>query len=263
MQKGGRTVPRRTALITGAGSGLGSGIARILAREGYDLAIHTGSNRERAERLAQELAAQHEIRAEAFYADFSKGGGAKTLFDDFRARFDRLDLFVNNAGVTKGAPISDMTEELFDLVSNINWKNAYFCVQQAGDFMAEKGIRGSMVLISSNNHALVGYGGSIYSLVKESLVKFTRHAALEYAQYGIRVNCISPGWVDTGEERMGGGQKERSIPGIPMKRWVQPEEIGDWIVFLVSQAAASLTGDNIELDGGVRIMTSPPESYRL
>ena len=69
--------------------------------------------------------------------------------------------------------------------------------------------------------------------------------------------------VDTGEERMGGGQKERSIPGIPMKRWVQPEEIGDWIVFLVSQAAASLTGDNIELDGGVRIMTSPPESYRF
>ena len=112
-----------------------------------------------------------------------------------------------------------------------------------------------MIIISSNNHAMNWYGASVYATVKEALVKFTRHAAMEFAQYGIRVNCIAPGWIDTGEARMGGGQKERSIPAIPMKRWVQPEEIGQWILFLDGPAAASLTGDTIELDGGVRIMT--------
>ena len=252
---------KKTALITGAGSGLGSGIARVLARDGYDVAIHTGTNEERAKALAESLAAEYGVRAEALLADFSRGGGAQRLFAQFRERFDRLDLFVNNAGVTKGGPILHMTEETFDLVHNINWKNAYFSVQQAAAFMVETGRSGNMVLISSNNHAMNWYGASVYATVKEALVKFTRHAAMEFAQYGIRVNCIAPGWIDTGEARMGGGQKEKSIPGIPLKRWVQPEEIGQWVLFLSGPAAASLTGDTIELDGGVRIMTGPPSDY--
>jgi 3-oxoacyl-[acyl-carrier protein] reductase len=256
-------MPRKTAIVTGAGSGLGSGIARVLAGAGYDLALHTGSNPDRAQALALELHAAHGVRAEAFQADFTKPGGAQALFAHVRASFDRLDLFVNNAGVTKGGPILGMTEEVFDLVNAINWKNAYFCVQQAAAFMKETGCAGSMVLISSNNHAMNWYGASVYGCVKEALVKLTRHAAMEFAQYGIRVNCIAPGWVDTGEARMGGGQKERSIPSIPMKRWVQPEEIGQWILFLSGPAAASLTGDTIELDGGVRIMTGPASDYGL
>lgn len=178
-------------------------------------------------------------------------------------RFERLDLFVKNAGVTKGEPILQMTEETFDLVHNVNWKNAYFSVQQAASIMVETKTAGNMVIISSNNHAMNWYGASVYATVKEALVKFTRHAAMEFAQYGIRVNCIAPGWIDTGEARMGGGQKERSIPAIPMKRWVQPEEIGQWILFLDGPAAASLTGDTIELDGGVRIMTGKPSDYGL
>ena len=129
--------------------------------------------------------------------------------------------------------------------------------------MVEMKTAGNMVIISSNNHAMNWYGASVYATVKEALVKFTRHAAMEFAQYGIRVNCSAPGWIDTGEARMGGGQKERSIPAIPMKRWVQPEEIGQWILFLDGPAAASLTGDTIELDGGVRIMTGKPSDYGL
>ncbi len=255
-------MPQKTALITGAGSGLGRGVARALALGGYDLALHTGSNEARARALAEEIAKESGKRAEVFAADFSQSGGALKLFAQFREKFDRLDLFVNNAGVTMGAPILDMTEEIFDTVNNINWKNAYFCVQQAAQTMVDKGTRGNMVLISSNNHAMNWHGASIYAVVKEALVKFTRHAAMEFARYGIRVNCIAPGWVDTGEARMEGYQ-ESSIPEIPMKRWVKPSEIGEWILFLSSPACASLTGDTIELDGGVRIMTGPPESYGL
>ena len=92
---------KKTALITGAGSGLGSGIARVLARNGYDVAIHTGTNAERARALAESLAAEYGVRAEVFLADFSQAGGAQRLFAQFRERFDRLDLFVNNAGITR------------------------------------------------------------------------------------------------------------------------------------------------------------------
>ena len=250
----------KTALVTGAGSGLGSGIVRVLAGAGYDVAIHTGSNGGRAGALAEELRAQTGRRFEVIVSDFTKPGGAEDLFS--RYPFEALDLFVNNAGVTMGAPILKMTREIFDTVSSVNWENAYFCVQQAARFMVDKGTRGNIVIISSNNHALNWNGISLYAILKEALVKFTRNAAMEFAQYGIRVNCIAPGWINTGEARLE-RHKETSLKGIPLKRWVQPSEIGEWILFIAGPAAASLTGDTIELDGGVRIMSGTPESYGL
>jgi NAD(P)-dependent dehydrogenase (short-subunit alcohol dehydrogenase family) len=228
----------KKALVTGAGSGTGRGIARTLVNAGYDLVIHTGSNEERARSLAAELAGQSGRRVEVAVSDFSKPGGAQELFRQYP--FDTLDLFVNNAGVTMGAPILKMTEDIFDTVSNINWKNAYFSVQQAARLMVEKGTKGSMVIISSNNHAMNWNGISIYAILKEALVKFTRHAAMEFAQYGIRVNCIAPGWINSGEARIE-RFKESSLKSIPFKRWVEPSEIGEWILFLAGPAAASLT----------------------
>lgn len=185
---------KKTALITGAGSGLGSGIARVLARSGYDVAIHTGTNVERARALAESLAAECGVRAEVFSADFSQAGGAQRLFAQFRERFDRLDLFVNNAGITKGGPILQMTEETFDLVHNVNWKNAYFSVQQAASIMVETKTAGNMVIISSNNHAMNWYGASVYATVKEALVKFTRGMRpWNFAQYGHPRQLHCPG----------------------------------------------------------------------
>ena len=250
----------RAALITGAGSGLGSGLARVLAYAGYDVAIHTGSNEQRAQTLATDLREQSGQRIEVIAADLSKPSGAEELFNKYP--FDRLDLYVNNAGVTKGAPIIKMTENMFDELSNINWRSAYFGVQRAAKIMIENETRGNIIIISSNNHAMNNNNMSVYGTLKEALVKFTRHAAMEFARYGIRVNCIAPGWINTGEARVE-QFKEPSLKGIPLKRWVEPSEIGEWILFITGPAAASLTGDTIELDGGVRIMSGAPESYGL
>lgn len=252
-------MPDKVALITGAGSGLGRGVARILTRAGFDLGIHTGSNEERARQLAEELRKESGRRVEVFVSDFSKPGGAEKLFGQFRQSFDRLDILVNNAGVTIVARIFNVTQELWDTINNINWRNAFFCVKEAAQFMAEKRIRGSMVLISSNQHNMKG-GNVLYSLVKDSLVKYTEHAAMQFARYGIRVNCIAPGFVNTGEERMESA-RETSLKDIPLRRWVEPEEIGRWILFMDGPEAASLTGQTIELDGGVRLMTGRPEFY--
>jgi len=249
----------KVALITGAGSGLGSGIARVLCAEGYDIALHTGSNTERALTLKEELS-RISPKVEVFPADFSKGGGADELFRQFNSVFDRLDIFVGNAGISMFGRISDMTEERFDMIHNINYKSAYFCVQQAAKVMIGAGVKGSMVLISSNHHAQVSRGNSAYSISKESLVKLVKHAAVDFAGHGIRVNCIAPGWVNTGEKRMEGYYDEY-VKQIPLHRWVQPEEIARWILFLDSPAALSLTGDTIELDGGVRLMSGDPKHY--
>ncbi|MDR3120893.1 MAG: SDR family oxidoreductase, partial [Clostridiales bacterium] len=109
----------KVAVVTGAGSGLGRGIAKALAMNGYDVGIHSGSNAERARALAKELGETSGRRVEAFESDFTQPGGAVRLFEQFNGKFDRLDLFVNNAGVTMGGRILDLTEEVFDTVNNI------------------------------------------------------------------------------------------------------------------------------------------------
>ena len=250
----------KVALITGAGSGLGSGIARVFYAEGFDIGLHTGSNTERAYELKEELSTKPGQRVEVFTSDFSKNGGAKKLFDQFNESFERLDIFVANAGVSMFDRMADITEEKFDMIHNINYKSAYFCVREAARSMIDSGVAGSIVLISSNQHVTIGRGNSTYSISKESMVKLTKHAGVEYARNGIRVNCIAPGFVNTGEKRME-GMYERFLNTIPLRRWVQPEEIALWILFLHSQAAMSLTGDTIELDGGVRLMSGDATTY--
>ncbi|NLF78956.1 MAG: SDR family oxidoreductase [Chloroflexi bacterium] len=126
--------------------------------------------------------------------------------------------------------------------------------------MIETGTKGSMVLISSNHHATVLPGTTPYAIVKEGLVKLTKHAAMEFACHGIRINCIAPGWINTGEARME-GYYDHWVQLIPLHRWVQPEEIAQWVLFLAGPACASLTGDTIELDGGVRLMSGDPQRY--
>jgi len=251
---------KKVALITGAGSGLGSGIARVFCKEGFDIALHTGTNTERAEKLKDELLAGSGSRVEVFTADFSENGGAPLLFEQFNKAFDRLDILVANAGVSMFDRMSVMTEEKFDMIHNINFKSAYFCVREAAKVMIKAEIRGSMVLISSNQHLNIGRGNSAYSISKKSMIKLTKHAAIEYARNGIRINCIAPGYVNTGEKRME-EMYDKSIPTIPLLRWVEPEEIAQWILFLDGPAAKSLTGDTIELDGGVRLMTGDPAYY--
>jgi len=252
-------MPDKIALITGAGSGLGRGVARVLVNAGYDLGIHTGSNEERALSLAEDLRKESGRRVEVFVSDFSMPGGAEKLFEQFRKSFDHLDIFVNNAGVTIGGSILSTTQDLWDTINNIDWRNAFFCVKEAALYMIEKRTRGTMVLVSSNQHNWIGRNVP-YSLVKDSIVKFTQHAAMQFARYGIRVNCIAPGFVNNGEKRLE-GKFEASSKEIPLRRWVEPEEMARWILFMDSPAAASLTGQTIELDGGVRLMTTRPELY--
>jgi len=140
---------RKKALVTGAGMGVGYGIALELAKAGYDIAVHYNSSAKGASELCSRAEALG-VKAIQIQADIGKYEEIISLFETVKREFGKIDVFVNNSGITAGGPILDATEELFDTVCRVNWKGAYFCVQQAAKLMVETNVKGSIIIISSN-----------------------------------------------------------------------------------------------------------------
>ena len=251
---------KRYALITGAGSGIGTGTAIELARNGYHVVFHYNRSKETAEEAVREVI-ENSGSADIIQANIRETAEIDRMFAEYKERFGRLDLFVNNSGVTKGAHFLNVTEDIFDEVCEINWKGAYFCVQGAGRIMAEQETAGNIVIISSNHAVTQFINGSAYGSMKAALVKLTRHAAIELAKYNIRVNTLAPGWVD--HPRVSDKGRERVKKIIPLKRWCQPEDIAHMIMFLDGDYAKSITGNCIIMDGGVQLVSVPLEEYGL
>ena len=249
---------RKTALVTGAGMGIGRGIALELAKAGYDIAIHYTHSADSAQRTAKEAEALG-VKAVTIKSDLTSKPGVDSLFSEFSRNFDRLDLYVNNAGVTKTSDFPDLPEADFDLMADLDLKGSYYCIAAAAKLMEASG--GSIVIISSNNAHMNTPRAAAYAAVKAGLSHLSRHAAVELARYKIRVNTISPGWTDTRSPRL--APKESTYYKIPLKRWVEPSEIGKTVLFLDSPAAASITGAEIVMDGGASLMSDLPEKYGL
>ena len=253
---------RMVCFISGSGSGNGRGMARRMAEMGYDLALHhSGRDPSGATAIESEIKAMG-CRAEILTEDLSKPGSALRLFRSFREKFDRLDLFIANAGVTRGSRILDMSEETFDEVCDIDLKGTFFCVREAGLFMKEHGIGGSVVIISSNHSKRMWSGYSVYGSVKEALRRFTEYAAIEFAPFGVRVNCLAPGYIIR-EYDITPEQRLNYYTDIPLKRRVLSSELADWAVFLASGCAASVTGVTIDIDGGARLLNDSLDKYGL
>ena len=248
----------KRALVTGAGMGIGRGIALALAGAGYDVGVHYRSSGAGAEEVCGEIRGMGR-RAQIYRADLTDLAQIEALFSAYKADFGAPDVFVNNAGVTKKAPFLETTPELFDEVCGADFRGAFFCMQSAARLMAEDGIRGCIVLIASNNAEAHFANASVYGSVKSAAVKLAEHAALELAPMGIRVNAVSPGWTDTGAARL--GRREDTYYKIPLRRWTTPEEIGRTVLFLCSDAAASITGANLVVDGGALLQSDKPSAY--
>lgn len=247
----------RNALVTGAGTGIGRAIALELAKAGYDVALHCNGSREGAESAAAEIRAIGR-RAEVYRADLSDLAAIRRMFEAFGKDFGRLDLFVNNAGITLLAPFLEMTPEAFEKNYTVDFRAPYFCMQEASKMMAKSG-GGNIVVIASNNAHCHFARASAYGAMKTGLVKMAEHVALEMSRFGIRCNSIAPGWTDTGAARL--DARESTYYKIPLRRWVQPEEIGQTVLFLDSPAAASITGACIVMDGGARLLSDKGEKY--
>jgi len=232
----------RTALITGASSGIGRAAALELAEVGYDLGINYCRHREGAEEVARAIR-KKQRRALVLQADVGKKAEIDRMFDRFFAEFGHIDLMVNNAGVSMFKPFLQTSEELWDTVTNVDWKGTYFCAQRAARDMAESGRGGVIINMSSNQKDGCWPTASVYGPTKMAVAKFTRHAAFELARYGVRVVALAPGYTDVGWPE--GDPVHEAKDKIPMKRFATPEEIARVIRRLASDEFACL-----DIDGG-------------
>jgi len=241
---------RRIALVTGANSGIGKTIAARLAGAGYDVAINYKLDSPAAENVARELQANG-ARAIAVYADVANSNDVDAMFEKVFAAFGRLDALVNNAGVQVFKPLLDVEENEWDRVIATNLKGCYLCTQRAGRHMKELG-SGSIVNIGSGCNKVPFPNLSGYTASKGGIEMFTKSAALELGPFGIRVNCVAPGAIDTERTKAELPDFAASWARLtPLRRIGTPDDVAAAVEFLLSENASFISGQTLGVDGGL------------
>ena len=250
----------KVAIITGGGQGIGRAIALRLAREGADIVI-ADVNTATASVVAGEVRAAGR-RALAVQTDVAHANDRRALVDAALSTFERIDILVNNAGIIRVSDPLEITEEEWDLVQATNLKGTYFTCQAVLPHMLARG-QGRIVNIAS----IAAKAGSTafihYNVSKAGVVALTRNLAVAYGKRGVTVNCVCPGIVDTEMwakiEREAGvllgmepGEFTQSrVNAIALGRLEQPEDVGDAVAFLCSEDARYITGQAINVEGGM------------
>lgn len=237
----------RIFLVTGAGSGIGEGIAKKLAQSGAKLVIND-INSEKAERVAREINEQGQ-EAISLIADITKITEAEAMVSKIIEHYGRIDGLVNNTGVVRDNLILKMPEEDFDFVINVNLKGAWICSKVVLGHMKEAEY-GRIINISSR--AWLGQvGQSNYSASKGGLVSLTRSLALEFAKFNITVNCVAPGLIDTPLIRsLPQKVQDNLIQAQPTPLIGEPKDIANTVLFFASEEARYITGQVLHVDGG-------------
>jgi NAD(P)-dependent dehydrogenase (short-subunit alcohol dehydrogenase family) len=250
MQDDGRMLGKRV-LVTGAGTGIGRGVALEFAREGAAVAVHYGRDRAGAVSAVQEIES-HGGKAKAFEADFRDARTIRTLAQDALAFLGGLDVLVNNAGITLNVPFEEVTLEQFDTLYHVNIRAQFFLTQAMLPALAEHG-KGIVINLTSV-HA---YGGmtehSVYAGTKGAIVAYTRELSLELIQKGVRVNAIAPGWVFVENHRKVLGESfdvNEAAKSLPAGFIANATDIGRVALFLASDESRYIIGQTIICDGG-------------
>ena len=243
----------KVALVTGASSGIGRATAEVLATNGARVAINFHRNEAGAEAARAEIV-RGGGSAIVVQADVTRASEVQSLAEQTVAEFGPIDILVNNAGsLVERLKILELTEERWDEVIDLNLKSAFLCCQAvAGSMMERK--TGTIVNVSSIAGRNGGALGSIhYSAAKGGLITFTKGLAKELAPFGVRVNAVSPGVIDTPyHERFSSPEMMKTYAGmIPLGRVGTPAEVAKVICFLASEAASYLAGETIEINGGM------------
>jgi gluconate 5-dehydrogenase len=243
----------KTAIITGGGRGLGQYFAEALSDVGANVVL-CSRKLDACEQVKQEIEAKGG-KALALACDVTKLEDVERVVAATQEKFGAIDILINNSGATWGAPAEDMPLEKFEWVMDVNVKGTFMMSQQVGRTMIARGQGGKIINIASvaglrGGHPkylqVVGYHAS-----KAAIINMTRDLATSWAQYGITVNAIAPGWFPT---RMSRGIVEKyekeMLAGIPLARFGKAEDIKGIIVLLASPAAAYMTGQTVVVDGG-------------
>lgn len=238
----------KTAIVTGASRGIGRAIAEQLAGLGAKVAVNYASSPQKAKDVVESIQ-QKGGEAVAVQADLSMVAGVESLFKTAIEAFGKVDILINNAGVSIFKPIQDITEENFDRQFNLNVKGTFFACRQAMTYMEEKG---RIINFSTSVAGQMFPAYSVYAGTKGAVEQFTRQLAKEFAAKQITINAVAPGPVNT--ELFTEGKTEQQIEGlkqsIALGRIGEPEDIANLIEFLVSEKSQWITGQTIRVNGG-------------
>jgi 3-oxoacyl-[acyl-carrier protein] reductase len=239
----------KTAIVTGASTGIGAAIAKHLAATGFAVVVNYKTRREEAEAVCADIRAEGGIASD-FKADISSEEGAKSLVDFALSRFGRLDVLVNNAGVAGGSPLAEIDADHIDTHLSTNIVGLLYTSKHAAFAFSDQG--GSIINISSVNGISPVPGGAVYSATKAAVNAITVSLARELGPRGIRVNAVAPGLTMTAryDSEVPDEAKKHVIGTTPLGRLGTPQDIVGAVSFLASDSSAWVTGQVIAVAGG-------------
>lgn len=241
---------KQTAIVTGGSRGIGRAVAVRLAKDGMNLVINYRGNSaaaEETERMCRELGAEVLL----VQGDVSRAEDCEKLAAQAKEAFGRVDVLVNNAGITRDGLLARMTEEDFRAVLDVNLLGPWNMMKAVNRIMMKQRY-GRIVNLSSVTGLMGNMGQTNYAAAKAGILGMTKSYAREVASRGITVNAVAPGFIDTDmTEAMPEGAKDKIITGIPMGRTGKPEDVAEAVAFLASEQAGYITGEVLRVDGGM------------
>lgn len=240
----------KIALVTGASRGIGRAIALQLAAEGAKVVVNYAGNAKAAEEVINEITA-FGGEAFAYQCDVASGESVDAMIKETVSRFGRIDILINNAGITRDTLLMRMKEADWDDVLATNLKGIFLCTKAVSRLMMKQ--KSGRIVNMTSVVGLTGNAGQAnYAAAKAGVIGFTKSVAKELASRGITVNAVAPGFISTDmTAALADGVKDEMAKNIPLARLGLPEDVAKAVAFLVSDSASYITGQTINVDGGM------------